>query len=127
MPLIQDNTNGMEGSKLSWSVLEPLLQSRDRIFTADDALPIKLQKTHQLLLYTMTMVSGEIDVSCEDIIGSGRITELSGLMYPACCGQTRYGNGKHACRFPGDSVSKLWPCPSTGRRLRQLFIYIPIP
>jgi len=76
MSLIQDNTNDIEWRKLSRTALEPLLQSRARILGADDALPIKLRKTHQLLLYAMTMLPGETDISCEDNIGSGRITEL---------------------------------------------------
>jgi len=82
MPSVQDNTNNMEWTELSRTALEPLLQSQARILGTDDALPIKLRKTHQLLLYAMTMVSGEIDTPCDDIIGSGRVTEISGLMYP---------------------------------------------
>jgi len=82
MPVTQNNTSGTEWSELSRRALEPLLQSRDRILGTDDAMSIKLRKMHQLLLYAIAMVAGGVDTSCEDIIRSGRITQLAGIVFP---------------------------------------------
>jgi len=82
MPVTQNGANRLQ-RELSRTALEPLLQSQVKILGTDDAAFIKLCKMHQLLLYAIAMVDGGADdVSCEDIIRSGRITLLSGMIYP---------------------------------------------